>query len=259
MNRNIYVLLGLMSVFAWIKCSPPNPTFTDPVILPLAGYDTLPKVTYHRDSAWSNFPPFIGKYSFGDPIDLNDFPAFKDIPDEDYLHEYRDWDPEGYDVRGFDIRVAYDQDLFVPYDFFEPYELVRYFPVFFVNETDSVLVFTGRNNYTFGLQEALSWPDSIARWGLIETPGVEFCGNGGFAIRVHPGEFVTVLMLKYSGSVDTQLRVRFVIGDEEYVSASFPGQVNPQQFMLSNRDRSWINPAYGCDEDWFYGGTPLGY
>lgn len=138
-----------------------------------------------------------------------------------------------------------------------------YFPVYVVNETSRTKLFIGKDSYVFGIQEAIDTSKWVSgEWRPIESRGNDFCGNGYFGLKIHPGEFVMFLVPKYEGSEKQTMRVRLQIGESIYISHSYEGTFNLKQFDV--KKESWIYDRLQVDKSstiqWmFYGATPKGF
>lgn len=166
---------------------------------------------------------FVGKYKFADSINLD-----KDKLEGGYVgnrHLIREM-ADTIDVNSFEFRTDYEQDVYV--NRFDN-ELYAYYPVYFINTSQSDKLFMEAS----GIHEALK-SDHRWYWQPIEfaSPG----GSESVPVIVKPGEFVVVLMRKYKGSFKTKLRVRFRMGASIYISKSFPGMISRGQFKLKNKE-----------------------
>ncbi|MEM6263210.1 MAG: hypothetical protein AAGI38_11930, partial [Bacteroidota bacterium] len=133
-----------------------------------------------------------------------------------------------------------------------------HFPVYFVNSSASEKVFFGKDDHTFGIQEALDG-SKLPNWKPIEGKGIEFCGNGNWGLIVHPGEFVVILMKKYTGDFETQMRVRFKQGDNILVGKPFNGVINRSQVHI--KEESYfsriLNNTNGIAASWLFLGAEV--
>lgn len=223
----IYVLLGdrvntaRSSVAIDTVESLTVPKFRMP-ILKVATYNNRPKTCFTAKSITRVFPKVVGKFKFADTVSV-----YKDKVETGWRMRI----PEDSlpDFNGFEMKVDYKQDIYLPQ--YSRDTLYAYYPVYFINSTQTNKVFFGKDSYTFGIQEALQ---GYSDWLPIECRGYSFCGNGYWQMIVEPGEFVLVLMRKYKGEETTQLRVKFRIGASTYVSKSFEGQISPEQRYLKD-------------------------
>lgn len=119
-------------------------------------------------------------------------------------------------------------------------------------------IFLGKDSYIMGIQEAIR-EEKWKRWRPIEARGFDFCGNGSWGMIVHPNEFVVVLMNKYKGGFPTQLRVRYVMGNNIFVSKPFFGSIDSSQFHI--KDSSYVKRQLQrtkgrAAQSLFYGAEP---
>lgn len=199
------------------------PKFRMPV-LKVATYDNFPKTLFTAKTITRVFPKVMGKFKFADTVSVYEDKVKKGwrmrIPPDSMP-----------DFNGFEMKVDYKQDVYLPQ--YHRDTLYAYYPVYFINSTQTNKVFFGKDSYTFGIQEALQ---GYSDWLPIERRGYTFCGNGYWQMIVEPGEFVLVLMRKYKGSETTHLRVKFRMGASTYVSKGFEGQISPEQRYLNDGD-----------------------
>jgi len=184
------------------------------------------------DSMENSVAVFAGKFKFSDSINLsnsNDTSLQKDkIKNFIFLDKYKD----SMASDGFQIFTDYTKtvrDTSVP----GPMERLfgnAYYPVFIVNETSSSKLLFAIESTVYVIQEA---KDSNGVWRPIEySPGGYWCGNSYWGLKVHPKEFVTILVAKHDGPYKTQIRVRVVVGDCVYISAPFEGTINYNKFRM---------------------------
>lgn len=230
--------------------------FVRPTFINSQFSDSIARFSIKSDSLVATFPPFIGKYQFGDTVDLN--VNLRDTTyRNDYLREYRIGDDDSLDVHGLEFIVDYDQEVYY-HPYYDPeYDsgIWRHYPVYLVNSTTTDKVFIAKDRYVFGIQEALA-TERFKRWRPLESSGFDFCGNGGWGLVIHPGEFVVFLMLKYEGESQTKLRVRLELGSSILVSKPFNGLVNPKQFEITENSYAYgvIEERHGTAPSWlFYG------
>lgn len=220
--------------------------------------DTVKSTLFKAESISEEFPIFSGKFKFNDTIDINP-KTIQKVTQEDYLEGYTSTRlRDSADVNGFEIYVDYERS--VKYSRFYKDDSTNYiyYPVYFVNSTNSKKVFFGKDRYVFGIQEARDKADYGA-WRPIESRGFDFCGNGHWGLIVHPKESVVVLMKKYDGNYKTEMRVRFEVGENIFVSKPFLGSIDEKQFSV--RDSSFIQKELhetdGAAASWlFYGAVP---
>lgn len=238
MIRKLLILFFLVPIIA---CSPQenrkvsvNRNFNIPIVVQGLSKDTF-------EFAKSDFLSearflFYGKYKFTDTLKLLE--NFKQ--DTTYWKDFI-WDPrpirldDSLMTDGFQIFADYKttihhKDRYLPKGLF-------YFPVYVVNETSRTKLFFGKDSHILGLQEAVDTTD-YEYWHPIDYKGFDFCGNGEYALKIHPGEFVMFLVPKYSGNEQGKMRVRLEIGESVYLSKSFIGTFNREQFIL--KKETWI-------------------
>ncbi|HMR88979.1 MAG TPA: hypothetical protein PKD51_12535 [Saprospiraceae bacterium] len=220
--------------------------------------DTINSKLYKEESISEVFPIFAGKFKFHDSIDVNP-KTIQKVKQDDYLGGYSSIGlSDSFDVNGLEIYIDYDKS--VQYTRFFEYDSTNYiyYPVYFVNSTNSKKVFFGKDRYVFGIQEARDKKE-FGIWLPIESRGFDFCGNGHWGLIVHPKEYVVVLMKKYFGNYQTEMRVRFEVGENIFVSKPFTGRINEKQFSI--KDSSFIQKELletnGIAASWlFYGAVP---
>jgi hypothetical protein len=196
------------------------------------------------------FPDFAGKYKFCDTLLI----PTKPVNDTSYQSDFIDDLPDSITTDGFEIIPDYNSSIRRPlYG-----NQLCYYPVYIVNETKSSKAFLGKDLYVFGLQEAL---DTNGTWRPIEGRGFDFCGNGYWALLVHPQEFIAILFPKYAGSYKTKIRVRIQNENNIYVSKPFDATINESQLYL--KEDSYLynelkeNKASAI-QHLFYGAAPMG-
>jgi hypothetical protein len=197
------------------------PKFKMP-ILKVGKQDNFPKTFFTANNISRVFPRVMGKFKFADTVSV-----FEDKVEKGWRMSIpRDSMP---DFNGFELKVDYAHEIYLPQ--YNQDTLYAYYPVYFINSTQTNKVFFGKDSYTFGIQEALQ---GYSDWLPIERKGFDFCGNGHWQMIVEPGEFILVLMRKYKGSETTYLRVKFRMGASTYVSEGFKGQISPEQKYLKD-------------------------
>lgn len=260
MDRNFTLIVILTGIILSCTSQGAINEFERPTFAELQVPDSVQRLTLRSDSLVEVFPPFIGKYKFGDKVRLNSHFPYTTYG-EDVLSEYRIGDDDSLDVIGLEFIVDYEQEVYFNPYFDDPdiwkYEatLWKYYPVYFVNSTNSDKVFIAKDRWMFGIQEALA-EEQFQRWRPIESSGFDFCGNGGWGLIIHPKEFVVFLMPKYYGEVETEFRVRVESGSSTFVSKPFKGYVNPSQFQISKNSYAYdaIENQNGIAPYWlFYG------
>lgn len=232
--------------------------FEAPQIINTQCNDSIKSIPYQAEFVTEVFPSFVGKFKFQEKIDVN--------PEKRDTTIYRDF-IEGYslrrltdsiDINGLELIVDYNNT--VRYNRYYQFDSTLYdhYPVYFVNSTKTDKVFYGKDSYAFGIQEAVE-NEKYGNWRPIEGRGFDFCGNGEWGLIIHPGEFILVLMRKYKGDFNSDMRVRFEVGENIFVSRSFKGSLNESQFSI--QDSSYLEQRLqetdGKAATWlFYGAVP---
>lgn len=240
MKLYIHLFLGMLIIII-ISCqskSTVNTTFTLPKVINTSISDSVKAIPFTEHFVSEVYPQYIGKFKFSDMIDINRKKQ-DTLFNKDYISEYDLYKlKDSFDVNGFEIIPDYNTSIPYPTYFVQN----EYYPVYFVNSTSSEKLFLGKDGYCLGIQEAFEADEGRAahwgKWNPIEYRGYDFCGNGRWGVIVHPNEFVVVLMKKYTGTYKTKLRVRFQMNQSIFVSKSFDGCINRDQFSI--RDSSYL-------------------
>lgn len=235
-----------------------NRDFQLPIVIQTPTKDTIEfkNIEFLDESSFI----FYGKFKFSDTLYIDEHPKLETNYEKDFLSNYsRPGIDDPLTTDGFQIFTDYKTTIYNKRKYLSKGEY--YFPVYIVNETSRTKVFTGKDNYVLGLQEAVD-SSQYYKWRPIECRGFDFCGNGYFGLKIHPGEFVMFLAPKYNGKEKNLMRIRLKIGESIYLSKSFFGTFNHKQFDLNKG--SWA--YYRLLEDkastiqWmFFGATPKGY
>jgi hypothetical protein len=96
----------------------------------------------------------------------------------------------------------------------------------------------------------------------IEAKGFDFCGNGYFSVKVHPGKFIMLLAIKYQGKEEDAMRIRLSIGETLYISRSYIGTYSAKQFNIDKASymyRDLKDSQNPFRFDLFYGAIPREY
>jgi len=252
-------IILFIAIINCIACESDQPiSFTPPTIINSQFPHTTPTKLSKAEYLTGVFPTFIGKYKFRKEIDINrekrDTSIFKDFIDDYSRIKYGD----SLDVNGLEIIVDYKETVYYNKYFEYDSTLYSHYPVYFVNSTQSDKIFLGKDGHVFGIQEAQDKSD-FDRWRPIESRGYDFCGNGTWGLKVKPNEFVLVLMKKYSGQIESEMRVRFKIGENILVSQPFLGFINEKQFHLE--DSSFVSEelqkTHGAASSWLFYGAEI--
>jgi len=227
--------------------------FRPPILYQAKSSDSLSFYNVHSISNLGNI--FIGKSTFCDSLEIPISSGLKNNPHKDLIYEtYRlQMDSLGRD--GLEIVADYNATISrVNYN--------RgisnfYYPVYIVNQTPCSKLLIGKDSHLFAIQEA---QDENGSWFPIEIRKFDFCGNGYWGLAIHSREFATVLFPKYDGDFKTSIRVRIQNDELIYVSTSFEGSINEDQFLLSDEQRNFwqelFNDKYRASEQLFYGTMP---
>jgi hypothetical protein len=237
-------------------CHPPTESaFTPPPLPQLASTATLPppaQATYVQPV----FPPVAGRFSFAQAST-----APTSAPETDYIREYaatiasRDSTALGTD--GLEVLADYGQALAyrrpgLPAD--DPHFPARLvYPVYVLNATPRTKLLLGKDSWVFAIQEAR---DRSGHWRPIESKGYDFCGNGRWAVKLHPRQGMVVLLTKYRGPFRTLLRVRLVNGSSLYVSPPYVGQVDERQFNVPPDHYQTLEKDLSAVNYLYYGAIP---
>jgi hypothetical protein len=232
--------------------------FKPPKILTSQFSDSLTSIPYEAESVTEVFPNVIGKFKLQDEIDIN--PDKRDASDykDFYYRDFRRHENDSLAISGLELAVDYSTTVKYNGGVLSDSILYDHYPVYFINSTTTDKVLYGKDSYLFGIQEALDQA-RYRQWWPIEGRGFDFCGNGHWELVVHPQEFVLALMKKYAGDCETDMRVRFAIGDYIIVSRPFKGIMNESQFSIEEDSYVGFNLR---DSDakalsWlFYGAVP---
>lgn len=261
MQASKVVLIFLSLVI--VSCSPQKEDkeakeFKLPRVINSNVADTVKLIPFEANGVSEVFPKFAGKYRFQDEIDIN--PTRVDTTlENDIVHSYAAFDT--LDVNGFEVIVDYETSVkFEEYYGHEsPLAPNEYFPVYFVNSTNSNKLFLGKDGYVFGIQEAFFEDEKYRGWQPIEARGFDFCGNGHWGLIIRPQEFAVVLMRKYTGDYETGLRVRLVLDESTIVSKPFKGRVSKKQYTIPDSSylEERLQETNGKAAAWlFYGAVP---
>lgn len=235
-------------------------TFTLPIVIQEQTKDTVE--LFKCDALNEVWFEFYGKHKFTDTLKLAEHRKRDTTYRKDFIHEY--WRPTENDTLttdGFQIFPDYKTTIHHKEDY-----LTRgnyYFPVYVVNETSRTKVFTAKDSYVFGVQEAIDTSEwHLGEWRPIESKGFDFCGNGNWGLKIHPGEFIIFLVPKYDGKEKQLMRIRLQIGESIYLSKSYEGTFNRKQFNIEKK--SWMDNSLKVDKastinGLFYGAKPKGY
>lgn len=252
-------LLTLVVIASCSGIEPPKAVdrtrFKLPYIIQKASADTLKP--YKAEGMVSIFPPLIGKFKFGDTVNMLKV-GQQELSAEDYRWESQYmFDNDSFSSDG--LQIIPDYKTLVAYSIYGG-PGCPFFPVYVVNETYEPKLVLGKDNHGFAIQEALDRSE-YAQWHPIESKSSDFCGNGRFRKKLNPNEFMMFLLPKYAGSDTTLLRIRFKIGESIFISKAFRGLINPKQFDINSKNWFYeeLKKSKGCAASYlFYGGQPKG-
>ncbi len=255
-------LFFLLTLFACgqqsVEKIPGNGSFTLPFVVQASTKDIIElSKSDFLNHTWFQFH---GKYKFRDTLHLDGRYKRDTSYMSDYLWEYSKPDKnDSLTTDGFQIFTDYNTTIYKKEEYSTRGKY--YFPVYVVNETSNTKVFIGKDDYVFGLQEAVDTSDNDI-WRPIECKAFDFCGNGYFGLKVHPGEFIMFLVPKYEGDEKSLMRIRLQIGESLYLSQSFTGTFNRKQLVTKKETSVYDgleSNKTSCIRWMFYGAVPKGY
>ena len=259
--KELLSIILILAVFGCNKKSNSNnvEVFKKPQIINSQFADTLNPTLFRAENVSNVFQTVVGKYKFQSIVDINPENRVTTFSKDYLIGSSRIRPNDSIDVNGLEIIIDYNKSIAYSPDYHHIPTVHEYYPVYFVNSTSTDKIFFGKDSYAFGIQEAQEKEPIYSHWRPIESRGYDFCGNGNWGLIVHPQEFVVVLMRKYEGNYETNLRVRFQIGENILVSRSFKGTIDQSQFSVL--DSSYLElklkETNGGAASWlFYGATP---
>lgn len=102
-----------------------------------------------------------------------------------------------------------------------------YFTAYLVNTTDTTFNAKRQDGSLIMIQEA---KNKDGEWQPIEHWIYSGCGNSYFnPLALEPNSFAEVGIIQYTGSFETQLRLKLKYGTEVLYSAPFRGSIDPSQ------------------------------
>lgn len=223
---SIFLTFALFSLKQSTVLNEPN-RFQLPIIYQESANEKIKLFTASEISESSM--KFYGKYKFVDTMFLNAKYSY----DTNWIKDLTK-PTENINTDGFQIFTDYTST--INHNTYQE-EVKAFFPVYLVNETTRTKLFIGKDSKVFGVQEVLD--SETSQWVPIEYKGFDFCGNGYFGMKIHPGEFALLLVPKYSGNEKNLMRVRINIGETIYISQPFVGKYNRSQTSTSKD--SWIS------------------
>jgi hypothetical protein len=224
----------IISLFIFSCTSPKQPAikiredFHIPVIVQKQSPDSI---KYRKADCISEaYFRFSGKYKFTDTLRFDDNDRFRDIADiiPEYSFTKKN---DSLSTDGFQVFPDYKSSVYYKEKYADNAETFCYFPVYVVNETSKTKVFIAKDRHVFAIQEAVDKTD-WEKWYPIEAEGPDFCGNGYFGVKVHPGEFIVFLVPKYQGEEKNRMRIRLQVGEGLYISKPYEGTFSAKQFNI---------------------------
>lgn len=258
--KYIFILI-IVTILSCQRNNNDNIVFKPPKIVNSKFEDNKKAIPHETEHVSQVFPVFAGKYKFQDKIDVNPIKEDK-LMNKDLISGYSSVKKvDSISIHGLEIIVDYKTSVKYSKYYERDSTIYKYYPVYFVNSTNSDKLFIGKDSYVFGIQEALKKQNSRnlrnRNWLPIEGKGFDFCGNGYWGLVVHPKEFVLILMRKYKGNYNTKMRVRFRFGENILVSKPFEGKINKNQFSI--KDSSYIGQQLkesdGEAASWLFNGA----
>lgn len=107
-----------------------------------------------------------------------------------------------------------------------PYDKVKKFPVYIINNTDSIQAIENHDGRIIVIQEALS---EQGDWQGIEYFEFSGCGNSYGRNLIKPNEYMLFGANQYRGDFKTKLRVRLRTNGKTILSNEFTGFINRSQ------------------------------
>jgi|GEM_PF-2151342 len=184
----------------------------------------LPLALQEKQAMQAIYPQFLGSFPFAKTL-----PIQTDLPwpsDEEYLLHSQD-SLDYYPGAG--LQLVPDPTIHLALADKNRMDNSAFFPVFLVNENNTIHALQGKDSRVFAIQEAL---DSSGTWRPIEMQAWGFCANGFWVRKIKPKHFAVFLLPKYTGDFTTQLRVRLRNGAQTLISQPYPGSISYQQFYL---------------------------
>jgi hypothetical protein len=226
------------------------------VIQETNSYEVKPNIVDSLSEVWYLFH---GKYTFTDTLKLsNNYDA--DISnDTDYIWGvYPTKSDDTLHTDGLQVFADYETNIYPKYD-----QGHVHFPVYIVNETSQTKIFYVKGSSVLGVQEAIDTSVlKFGNWHPIESKGSSFCNTGNFVVKIHPEEFIVVLVPKYEGDEKQLMRVRIPNGESIYVSKAYLGSFSKNQFYFSEQSNDFKKMQNHVDSYIlykFFGAIPKGF
>ena len=235
--------------------------FSIPTVFFQDSMKNLDAVPFERQYVDRIFPFFCGKCSKNDSVKFNNGKIFKKNEDVRFQKDWisseffeqgsRSPKIDSIETDGFKMVANYSQTILFDWNT-DKYN--AYFPVFLYNSTKKTKILIGKDNYVFAIQEA---KDAQGNWRPIEEKGHDFCGVGYWGLKFQPTEFSTILIRKYKGSFETDLRIRLRNGKNTIISEVFRGHINPKQFYFKYRDSELDSFRKSNMDNRYFGAIPI--
>lgn len=102
-------------------------------------------------------------------------------------------------------------------------------PVYLYNSSNKNAILNTQGMTAFMLQEA---KDTNGVWRPIEYQSYGFCGNGYWDYILKPNYYFVMIVPKYYGNYNTELRIKLRNNGKIYYSDTFNGSINLKQFNI---------------------------
>jgi hypothetical protein len=224
---------------------------------------TFEPINFHSAREINNSEmKLYGKFKFSDTICLNESNWYDSTKPQNYPYGYLLKDAKDtFNSDGFQLFPDYNTTVYYKSkaDVFK--NKTAFFPVYVVNETAKTKLFFIEDSRVSGIQELKDtvYPEN---WYPIEHKAFSFGCEFYSGIKVHPAEFLVILVPKYWGDSQLKMRVKVKIGENIYHSMPYLGHCNYRQLRMEKK--SWIHNVYLSDKAstifyYFYGSWPKGY
>lgn len=251
MTRKTIAALLCAGLAACTAELPKAPKKATPVLLQEV-YDE--KVVFANSTALNDVEfRYIGKYRLADTIDLD-----KWQDEESYTVSPLHYD--SFSTDGLAVFVDYNTNLYQKIDTDEGTQLAYHFPVYIFNPSRETKILPTKHGKVDGIQEAIDTSDNNT-WRPIDCKYWQFCGCGNYGIKIQPLECVILAVPKYQGNRKGDMRLRLKIGKQVYISQTFTGTYNQEQFdVKKNRGLAYELASNPNEMQYrFLGATPKGY
>ena len=120
-----------------------------------------------------------------------------------------------------------------------PRDYVKALAVYIINPSTDTVYVSEQDSRVIMIQEA---KNAKGKWQPIEYWAYSFCGHSYGSFGLLPGEIAILKIFRYSGSFETELRVKLKNDNKIYYSNAFKRSINPEQFKLADdhyKMRQW--------------------